>query len=122
MNISNYHFSFAKYLDKVEALNNPKKYLGPHYKKVLDFWNKIDKISAEQFIVIKKRYSECNAKEHQEISALDASRKVVGENYVNGAGWNVAHNIPKSWVVYYATLEIIGNVENPVFLKMFDDL
>ena len=109
-----------------DVLTNPEKYLGPRYIEVLDFWLKIENLTQEQLRVIKERdeafYNE-NYAEWYKARALviAASRKVVGWKYADYAGcaaWNVAN----SGAADKATLELIGGVENPVFLKMFDDL
>ena len=49
MNYSTIHSCLSYWLDNnPEVLSNPKKFLGPNYKMVLDFWAKIDSLTEEQ--------------------------------------------------------------------------
>ncbi len=126
MFISKVHFEFANRVKTADALNNPQKYLGLHYKKVLEFWNKIENLTQEQLKIVKGRYwtffdenysDLCNASD----LAWKASYEVVGKDYVNEAG-AAAGYVTDSGAAYWATLELFGGVENPTFLPMFDNL
>ena len=126
MTISRVHFEFANRVKNVLVLNNPQEYLGPRYEEVLNFWMNLDELSEEQLIVVKERdeafynenYSEwCKERD----LAWEVSEKVVGWNYVSNAGL-AALLVTKTYAAYWATLEIIGGVKNPVILLMFDDL
>ncbi len=126
MTISEVHFEFATRVKTVVALNNPQKYLGLHYKKVLEFWNKIENLTQEQLNIVKGRYwtffdenrsDLCNASD----LAWKASEEVVGEDYSYHAG-AAAGYVTNSGAAHWATRELIGGVENPTFLPMFDNL
>lgn len=109
-----------------EVLNKPEEFLGPNYKEVLKFWNKIEKMSEEQWRVVKERDDAlCNENYLDWLKAVDlaceASWEVVGEHYTYYAGY-AAYVVTNSYAAGYATRELIGGVENPVFLKMFDNL
>lgn len=125
MSISQAHHRFVELLKFNEALNNPQDFLGPNTDQLLDFWLRLDGLSFNQWETISRRYSVLYLKQHSEWKravneALDASKESIGEKFTGsaaGAVW-VFYN----WAATYSTLEIIGNVENPVFLHMFNDL
>ena len=109
-----------------EVLNKPEEFLGPNYKEVLKFWNKIEKMSEEQLRPVNERYYafyyENRSERYKAVNlAYEASWEVVGEDNANNAAW-AALIVTKSYTALYATRELIGGVENPVFLKMFDNL
>jgi hypothetical protein len=109
-----------------DVLTNPEKYLGPRYNEVLEFWLKIDELSEEQWKVVDERYNDFYNENFSEwfISAnlaFEAAKKVVDEDYVDYAGC-AAYDVTNSSAADWATMELIGGVENPTFLKMFDDL
>ncbi len=60
-----------------------------------------------------------NKKSEWEIATINTFDKTIGEAIAEAEIWV---NWGMVSGVYYATLEIIENVENPVFLKMFDNL
>ena len=126
--ISKTHKRFSKRLNNPRVLTNPEEFLGPNYEEVLNFWLILDELSEEQLRVIKKRYEDFCEENYSEWRkatdlACEASEEIVEYYYAYYAGW-AAWNFTykKSWVTYWATKEIIGGVENPVFVPMFDDL
>jgi hypothetical protein len=139
---------FSERINNPEVLTNPQEFLGLHYKKVLEFWERIEKLTQDQLKIVKERYWSFrnrsfrneNYSEHCSLSptvlrnketsvfyrkaialAWDASDGVVGLGYAYEASW-AAEDVTKSDAARWATREILGNVENPVFLKMFDNL
>jgi hypothetical protein len=103
-----------------DVLTNPEKYLGLQYKKVLEFWLKIDKLTQEQIKVVEERYDAFhndNYSKWEETTDLawEASKEFVGKDYAYIVGW-AAYYATNSWVARWVTLELIGNVENPKFL------
>ncbi len=117
---------FAEILNSPKVLTNPQEFLGLHYKKVLEFWERIEKLTQEQLEVVKERYwtfFDENFSEWDEATdlAIDASYEVIGRGNADYAGWAV-EEVTKSKTARWATREILGNVENPTFLKMFDNL
>jgi hypothetical protein len=126
MTISKVHFEFANRVKTVVALNNPQKNLGRHYKKVLEFWEKIENLTQEQWRVVEERYDALYRENHSEWDestelAIDTSIEVVGWGYAYDAGW-AAHYVTKFGAAGWATREIIGGVANPTLLPMFDNL
>ena len=124
--ISKTHKSFSKRLNNPRVLTNPEEFLGPNYKDVLKFWMILDELSEEQLRVIEDRYDAFINENHSKWSkatdlACEASWEVVGEDYTYYAGY-AAYVVTKSRAAYWATREIIGGVESPVFLKMFYNL
>jgi hypothetical protein len=117
---------FSEYLNNPEVLTTPQEYLGLHYKKVLEFWLKIEKLTQEQWRDVNER---CDAFHNDNYSkwdeaanlALDASEEGVGGRYAYYAGW-AAVDVTKAEAARWATRELVGNVANPSFLKMFDNL
>jgi hypothetical protein len=108
-----------------DVLTNPEKYLGPRYNEVLEFWLKIDELSEEQWKVVDERYNDFYNENFSEwfISAnlaFEAAKEVVGWDYAYNAS-QAAYVVTK-FTAAWATMELIGGVENPTFLKMFDDL
>jgi hypothetical protein len=118
---------FSEYLENPKVLTNPQEFLGLHYKKVLVFWNKIENLTQEQLEVVKKRHKtffDENRSEWDKAKdlAIEAAKEVVGDDYVYHVGWAAWENVRNSWAAGCASLELIGGVENPTFLKMFDNL
>jgi hypothetical protein len=107
-----------------EVLSNPEKYLGPNWVKVLDFWVYLDTLTEEQLKAVAHRG---NALGYDGWSfAGDKVRGVVkaSTKYFSYSG--VAAYICIYNRFYYAreeaefaTLELIGGVENPVFVPLF---
>jgi hypothetical protein len=123
MTISEVHFEFATRVKTVVALNNPQKYLGLHYKKVLEFWNKIENLTQDQLKIVNDRFWDENFSEWDRITdlAIAASYEVVGEDYADKAS-SAVYDVTKSAATSWATRELIGGVENPTFIPMFDNL
>ncbi len=117
---------FSERIKNPEVLINPQEFLGPNTEKVLEFWERIEKLTQEQLRVVRERYEvffDKNYSEWDEATDLawDASYEVVGDYYAYHECW-AAHDVTNSEAAHWSTREILGNVENPVFLKMFDNL
>lgn len=115
---------FTEGLNKVEVLNNPEKYFGPNVDQLIVFWNRLDTLTEEQWETVDGLY--WNFYNHQQFEwlkatneAIKASKETIGREFADKSAW--AANF-YSDAAFYATREIIGGVENPVFLKMFNDL
>jgi hypothetical protein len=97
-----------------EVLSNPEKYLGPNFEAVLAFWWKLGNLSKEQRKIVRQRYWALGYEARADVwaaawEAADAGG-VAGADAANAAEGAAA----------VATLELIGNVENPVFLLLFN--
>jgi hypothetical protein len=117
---------FSEILNSPKVLTNPQEFLGPNTDKLLDFWLKIEKLTQEQLKTVKVRFDAFHNDNYSEWDeatdlALAASEEVVRGFYASHAGW-AAWDVTKSETARWATREILGNVENPTFLKMFDNL
>jgi hypothetical protein len=114
--ISKIHQKFSELINNPDALTNPKKYLGPNFEKVLDFWIYLDTLSDQDKKEMLQRYraldgivsiSAWNA-------AWDAANEVVGVKF-RCAAWCAACDVTGCGLVFaYATDELIGNVKNKV--------
>jgi hypothetical protein len=103
---SKIHKRLSELLNNPDALKNPKKYLGPNWKNVLNFWFYLDTLSKRDKIKISERYWASN-------SAIDAAKEIIGEEFGNVTWW-AAVDVTRWGVFGNATLELIGNVENKV--------
>jgi hypothetical protein len=124
--ISKIHKLFSERLNDPKVLTNPEEILGPNFEAVLNFWLFLDDLSEEQWRVVEERYDNFYDENRSEwIKATDltweASEEVVGVDYAEHASW-AAYDITNSYAAFWVTLELIGGVANPTFLKMFDDL
>jgi hypothetical protein len=117
MTHSTLHSTFAEYLYRwdncyaiEDTLNNPKKFLGPNYQAVLDFWWFIDE---SKFGAINKcfesYYSLDNYGEARE-TAHNAAVKAVGDTICGCVVAGISNKIFNLFVD--ATLELIGDVPN----------
>lgn len=130
MTISQVHHRFVELLKFNEALTNPQEFLGPNTDQLLDFWLRLDGLSFNQWEIIAGRYRNFCDKQYSEWrkavdEAHDASNQAIGEEFAYEAAeaaWNIYSWSVASYANYYTTREIIGGIENPVFLKMFDNL
>lgn len=112
---------FSEFLNDKRVLTHPQEYLGPNTKKVLEFWNDIEKLSDEEIKIFEQR---CNTFYNQNYrkwqksmaKATVASEKVPGWKYTVYA-CIAADNVTNSWASYWATLEIISGLKNPVFAQ-----
>jgi hypothetical protein len=116
---------FSSILENPEVLNKPEDFLGPNTEKLLEFWLKIDELSEEQLRVVKERDNAFFDKNSSEWSkavdlAVDTAKEIIGD-YAYYAGCAV-YVVTNSYSVSWATRELIGGVENPVFVPMFDNL
>jgi hypothetical protein len=103
-----------------EVLSNPEKYLGPNWVKVLDFWLYLDTLSEEQLKDVEERYDASSDGEgsiayNKSMKAAEATTK-----YYCAVGSSAYRSVYcANYAAKYATLELIGNVENPVFVPLF---
>jgi hypothetical protein len=103
-----------------DVLTNPKKYIGKNYRAVLNFWWFMDSLTADQWKEVARRYR-----------ALDYAAWSAARNAAGSAAWYAARNAAGSaagdaaWdaagsAAGSATYELIGGIEKPVFLPMFE--
>jgi hypothetical protein len=90
--ISKTHKRFSERLGIPRVLENPEEFLGPNFEAVLNFWLFLDELSEEQWRVVNERhwafYNENYSEWRKAVNlAIDASKKVVDENYAYEAGW-----------------------------------
>ena len=121
-----------------DVLTNPEKYLGPNYQKVLEFWFKIDSLSTEQWKVVADRYHNLDSSAGNAASdaagaaaraaasdaasdAAGAAARAAASDAVSDAAGAAARAAARA-AAWYATYELIGGIENPVFVPMFDNL
>jgi hypothetical protein len=117
---------FVVSLNTLDVLTTPEEFLGENFEAVLNFWLILDDLSKEQLSVVNERYDDFYNENYSDwLKAINlayaASEEVVGEHYIYEAEC-AAFAVTKSWAAYWATIEVIGGVENPIFLKMFDNL
>ena len=129
MTISKTLFTFAKRIDNVDALNNPQEYLGPYTDKLLNFWSLLDTLTEDQLEAIEGRYWDFRDNQWSEWDkatdeAVEASNETIGEEFANGAAYASydVYDVYEYHAAYYVTRELIGGVEKPVFLPMFNNL
>ena len=118
------HVRLAELLQDPRVLTNPEEFLGPNYKAVLDFWLSIDKLTEEQWETIDSRDLEFYRNQRSEYckaekEAYKASIKTIGKKFTYNASRAAYNDYGSVSSACDATKELIGNVENPVFLKMF---
>ena len=119
------HKRFSELLDNPEVLSNPEEFLGPNFEAVLNYWLVLDGLSEEQWKTIQGRYRDFRDNQWSEwlkaIEEVDkASEETIGREFTFNAG--CAACFVYGSAAYYATMEHIGGVKNPVFLPMFDNL
>jgi hypothetical protein len=102
-----------------EVLSNPGKYLGPNWEKVLDFWLYLDTLSDEQLRIVGERYYALDMRERSIARDKATHNARITTIYADNAVDSVYHN---NIAAMYATLELIGRVEKPVFVPMFHNL
>ena len=56
MNYSKAHRNLALHADTPDVYNNPKKYLGPNYEAVLNFWWYLETLTTEQILELEGNY------------------------------------------------------------------
>ena len=118
--ISKMHQEVSRRLKDPRVISHPQEFLGLKYQTVLNFWSKLDLLKDYQWKVIEGVYKDfCdNKKSEWEIATINTFDKTIGEAIAEAEIWVNWGMVSR---VYYATMEIIENVENPVFLKMFED-
>jgi hypothetical protein len=111
-----------------DVLTNPEKYLGKNHETVLNFWTFNDSLTEDNWNEVARRYRALDPAagyaawaaatdaalihraEHRQavLAAGDAASATAGY-----AAWAAARS---------ATYELIGDIENPVFVPFFDNL
>jgi hypothetical protein len=109
-----------------DVLTNPEKYLGKNHKAVLDFWWYMDSLTEPQWEEVVRRYYAARgaaldaARDAARVAAWDAARDAA-----RVAAWDAAWYAARDAAWYaarYATYELMGGIENPVFVPLFDNL
>jgi hypothetical protein len=98
-----------------DVLSNPAKYLGPNFEQVLNFWIYLDTLSEHEIEEIFERYYALNddVRDTAIDAAYGAADAVVGWEF-RSAAFDAASRATE-WLVFgWATLELIGDVENKV--------
>jgi hypothetical protein len=110
-----------------DVLTNPEKYLGENYQAVMKFWWYMDSLTETQWTEVARRYraldpATVDAAKYAARSAVwDAAWSAAGDA-ARYAAWDAAGDAAGSAAEYaagYATYELMGGIENPVFLPMF---
>jgi hypothetical protein len=123
MKISKAHQKFSKILGSQNVLNNPKNYLGPNWKEVINFWLYLDTLTEDQLRVVETRYNalsfrEWNAAKEKVWNAAKSNTSIVGR-----AAFYSVYNA--EYAARYATFELIvinkllEQGYKPVFFPMF---
>ncbi len=119
MGISTIHLIFAAKLPNPEAIDHPEYFLSSKYQSVLDFWWFIDGLSCYEKNKMKERFLALD--EDARWSAVDTAWNSAGEV----VGWKVrkaagdAASFENTFEVFgFATLELIGGLENKVFYDL----
>jgi hypothetical protein len=122
LGISTIHSRFLRIInDRLEGspqevLSDPKKYLGPNWEKVLEFWLYLDGLSQDEKDNITLLYSSLD--EDVRLSAMDTARDAA-EEVVGLKVRSAARDAPGYFILSCATLELIGNVENKLIYDLF---
>ena len=122
---SKIHIRFSELLNDPRVITHPQEFLGPNYRTVLNYWNKLDGLSEEQWRTIRGRFWDFRDNQISDWNkaideAIKASEETIGVKFAFNAA-DAARQV-YGWVANRATIELIGSVENPVFLKMFEDV
>ena len=117
---------FANKIENDDALNNPQEYLGPYTDQLLEFWSLLDTLTEDQWKIIQGRYDDFYNNQRSEWckaadEAYKASKETIGEDFSYHAAY-AALDVYGYGAAYWATMELIGGIKNPVILPMFDDL
>jgi hypothetical protein len=124
------HQRFSTRLQNPEALTNPEKYLGKNYSAVLEFWWTMDSLTETQWNEVARRYDALDS------AAWSAAVSAAGDAAVSAAGyaawsaaWSAAGDAASSasraaawYAAGSATYELIGDIEDLVFVPLFDNL
>jgi hypothetical protein len=103
-----------------EVLTEPQKILGPNAPKVLEFWIYIEGLSEDKQNEMEKLYLALdeNMRDSAEDFTWNAADEVVGWEIRHNAWWAVLNVTGLREVFSWATLELIGNVDNKVFYDL----
>ena len=134
------HQNFSNGLQNPEALTNPQDFLGPNYETVINFWWFMDGLTENQWNEVARRYDALDyaARNAAMSAAMSAARIAAGyaawnaawdaarnaardaaRNAARNAAWNAARNAARN-AAGNATYELIGGIDNPVFVPMFE--
>ena len=117
---------FANKIENDDALNNPQEYLGPYTDQLLEFWSLLDTLTEEQWKTFLSRYWDFYVNQGSEWikatdEAIEASIETIGWKFVGNAACAALY-VYGYGAAYWATMELIGGIKNPVILPMFDEL
>jgi len=103
-----------------DVLTNPQDFLGPNYQTVLNFWTFMDSLTKDNWKEVASRhyaldsaarYAAWSAARYAAgVAAWDAAWSAAGV-----AAWDAARD-----AAWDATSELIGGIENPVFVPLFE--
>jgi hypothetical protein len=117
-----------------DVLTNPEKYLGKNYSAVLEFWWTMDSLTETQWNEVARRYDALDSAAWSAAlsAAGDAAVSAAGYTARNAAGYaavSAASSAASSaagdaawYAAGYATYELIGDIEDLVFVPLFDNL
>lgn len=106
-----------------EVLKNPESILGPNHSKVFELWRRIDTFTYQDIREIVGRFDALNPKVQIPAfySAKNAATEVVDEKF-EFAAWLAAYVVTGGEAVFgYATEELIGGIENPIFYTLIKE-
>jgi hypothetical protein len=95
-----------------DVLTNPEKYLGENYHAVMKFWRFIDSLTADQWEEVARRYRALDS------AAWSAAWNAAGIA-AGIAAWDAARDAARD-AAWSATWELIGGIDNPVFVPLFE--
>ena len=119
-----------------DVLTKPEKYLGKNYQAVMNFWWFMDSLTEDQWEEVARRYAALDeaAWDAARSAAWDAAESAAGSGG-RSAAWDAASDAARSGAGYAAsdaarsgagyaagtaTYELIGGIENPVFVPLFE--
>jgi len=101
-----------------DVLTKPEKYLGKNYSAVLNFWWTMDSLTEPQWEEVARRYDALDPAARDAAGYAAAYAAWYAAAYAAGdAAWYAAGSAVRS-----ATLELIEDIENLVFVSLFDNL
>lgn len=126
---------FTKQYSLKEVLSKPQDFLGPNAEKVLEFWEKLDELTDNQWRKIDSKFKEIEDTSY----IVKTIRQIIDTlNFVDDDhSLSICHELyGLSFTPFYAcyistgyrissavaTFEIVRDVEDKLVLNMFDDL
>jgi hypothetical protein len=134
MNYSKAHQNLAQSADTPDVYNNPKKYLGPNYEAVLNFWWYLESLTTEQLSELESKYDlECMRYNREYLTLTDCADAIVGfstrlrateasRSHVRGIIGKFP-NIPSPVTLELIAMHtILDRGESLIFVPMFSNL